>query len=359
MISQTTLVSTGAACAAVAAVGATIYWAHPGFLWPSAPPVVLTEPAQPNPAPPPPDSIAAATPSSSAPTTVKPAFDVVSVEPTGEAVVAGRAAPNVKVALLDGDRTLAEATTDAEGQFVIIPTPLPPGDHSLTLSTGAGGPAETSNAIPVSVKSPPVQTAAAPPSTQGAPSSPPAVPSAPSTQGAPAEVAIHSVEASADGGMVAKGSAEPNATVRLYVSGVYVGDARTGDNGRWSLTILNGLTPGAYAVRADKIDPASAGVVARAEAPFNFPAALAPEKPGAAASAPTLPPASSPADVVVDVVHSRHVERGDTLWGISQRFFGDGTRYRVIYSANSNQIRDPNLIYPGQTFVVPKGDPQP
>ena len=53
--------------------------------------------------------------------------------------MAGRAAPNVKVALLDGGRTLAEAMTDAQGQFVVIPTPLPPGDHSLTLSTAGDG----------------------------------------------------------------------------------------------------------------------------------------------------------------------------------------------------------------------------
>ena len=68
----------------------------------------------------------------------KPAFDVVSVEPTGEAVVAGRAAPNAKVELKDAGKTVAEATANAEGQFVMIPPPLPPGEHSLALSTGAG-----------------------------------------------------------------------------------------------------------------------------------------------------------------------------------------------------------------------------
>ena len=45
----------------------------------------------------------------------------MTVDPTGEAVVAGRAAPNAKVELRDAGKTVAEATTDAQGQFVIIP----------------------------------------------------------------------------------------------------------------------------------------------------------------------------------------------------------------------------------------------
>jgi nucleoid-associated protein YgaU len=50
---------------------------------------------------------------------------------------------------------------------------------------------------------------------------------------------------------------------------------------------------------------------------------------------------------------------GHTLWGISQKYYGDGSRYQVIYAANSNQIRSPSLIYPGQVFVIPKEDRKP
>lgn len=45
------------------------------------------------------------------------------------------------------------------------------------------------------------------------------------------------------------------------------------------------------------------------------------------------------------------VVSGDTLWGIAVRFYGDGTRYPEIAAANG--IADPNLIYPGQVFVIP------
>ena len=357
MPSQNALIGMGAAGVAVVTVGAaSVYWVHPAFLWPKPVPPAISDTATPT-APasaqkaPAPDRTAAAAPSApAAPAAVKPSFDVVSVDPTGQAVVAGRAAPNVKVTLLDRGRTLAEAMTDAHGQFVVIPAPLLPGDHSLMLSTAADGTAETSNAVPVVVVAPP------PKPTTVASADLPAAAAGPASA-APAEIAVQSVEASANGGMVARGKARPNATVRLYVDDAFVGDAKTRGDGRWSLTIKRGMTPGGYAVRADEVDPGDGKVVARAEAPFTIPALTAQQKQASAASSPA--PVPSPSDVVVDTVQTHHVERGHTLWGISQKFYGDGSRYAVIFSANAEQIRNPNLIYPGQTFVVPKGLPKP
>lgn len=48
------------------------------------------------------------------------------------------------------------------------------------------------------------------------------------------------------------------------------------------------------------------------------------------------------------------IRRGDTLWQISRRVYGQGVRYTTIYLANENQIRNPDLIEPGQIFTVPK-----
>jgi nucleoid-associated protein YgaU len=47
------------------------------------------------------------------------------------------------------------------------------------------------------------------------------------------------------------------------------------------------------------------------------------------------------------------VSRGDSLWRISRITYGDGTRYAVVYQANRDRIRDPNLIHPGQILVLP------
>lgn len=47
------------------------------------------------------------------------------------------------------------------------------------------------------------------------------------------------------------------------------------------------------------------------------------------------------------------VKRGDCLWNIAKRFYGNGASYTRIYDANTNKIANPNLIYPGQVFVIP------
>lgn len=47
------------------------------------------------------------------------------------------------------------------------------------------------------------------------------------------------------------------------------------------------------------------------------------------------------------------VKKGDTLWAIAKKFYGNGALYTKIYDANTNQIANPNLIYVGQVFVIP------
>jgi nucleoid-associated protein YgaU len=359
MASQSVLIGAGASTAALVVAGAAaLYWSPPSFLRPALPPPASAQ-SSPSPAPSPTPSPApvvaaaeTAPKAAAAPAPPKPAFDVVNVEPTGESVIAGRAAPNAKVELRDSGKVVAEATTDASGQFVMIPPTLAPGEHSLMLAAPASG-GLTSNAVAVSVAEPAVKSPAPPPV-----ASAPIASASISTGEAGSRVAVKSVEASPGGRLVATGAAAPNATVRLYLSGAYIGDATTNADGRWSMTIAHGMTQGAYKVRADEIDPANAAVVARAEAPFAYPAASA-DTPAPAAAPVVAIAAGSRADLVIDSVQTHHVEPGHTLWGISQRFYGDGSRYELIFAANSDQIKNPNLIYPGQMFVVPKRDPKP
>ena len=47
------------------------------------------------------------------------------------------------------------------------------------------------------------------------------------------------------------------------------------------------------------------------------------------------------------------VKRGDCLWNIAKKFYGNGSKYTVIYNANKSKIKNPNLIYPGQVFWIP------
>jgi nucleoid-associated protein YgaU len=377
MPSRNTLIWVGAAALAVVAAGAgTVVWTHPALLWRNAAgtPVAANAPPESKPppvVPPAPLAIPATPPAANAsssgekPSSLKPTFDVVTVDPSGEAVIAGRAAPNAKVELRDAGKAVGEATADAAGQFVIIPPALAPGDHSLQLAAGdSKGESETSNTVAVSVAAQEAKAAAAPTNAKPAPPAPAMQTVATPPVAAGSLVAIQAVEADAAGGLIAKGSAEPNATVRLYLNQANVADAETQADGRWSLTIKHGMTPGGYVLHADVINPGGATVLASASTPFVYPAApvLAPPMAPAAASASaeqSSAPSPSPADPVIESVQTKLVATGHTLWALSQSYYGDPTRYPAIVEANRAQIRNPNLIYPGEVFVVPKSDAKP
>lgn len=47
------------------------------------------------------------------------------------------------------------------------------------------------------------------------------------------------------------------------------------------------------------------------------------------------------------------VVKGDCLWNIAKRFYGNGAQYTKIYNANKDKISNPNLIYPGQVLIIP------
>ena len=87
-----------------------------------------------------------------------------------------------------------------------------------------------------------------------------------------------------------------------------------------------------HTLRVDELDR-SGRVIARVELPF--------ERAAVAASALGL----AKGRVVV--------QPGQNLWRLARAVYGQGVRYRVIYLANRDQIRDPRRIYPGQLFAVP------
>jgi uncharacterized protein len=78
-------------------------------------------------------SLAAARRSSDAGNEFTPVFDVARIDPTGDAVIAGRAAPSASVELLRNGYVHDRAAADRSGQLVMVPPQLPPGDYELTL----------------------------------------------------------------------------------------------------------------------------------------------------------------------------------------------------------------------------------
>ena len=283
-------------------------------------------------------------------------FDIVSVEADGSTVVAGRTSPGAQVQLLNNGVVIASAKADMNGQFAIVPPPLPPGNHLLSLAT-EGKPSEAAQTVAVAVPSrgqgdvvvvltqPGVATRILSERLTPAPSADLAAKS--QTPSPTPSLAIRSVEADEAGGFYASGTATPGAAIRLTLNGAPVASVEAGPDGHWSLKIQKGMSAGAYIVRADQLDGAGK-IIAQLEVPFDYPergsAPILGQRPAAPGSA---------AHAVVPEVQSVTVQRGDSLWKISQRMLGSGYRYTQIYAANTGQIRDPSLIYPNQILVVP------
>ena len=47
------------------------------------------------------------------------------------------------------------------------------------------------------------------------------------------------------------------------------------------------------------------------------------------------------------------IQKGDTLWRVAEIYYKDGSRYKEIFEANQEVIKDPDKIYPGQMIRIP------
>jgi LysM repeat protein len=64
-------------------------------------------------------------------------------------------------------------------------------------------------------------------------------------------------------------------------------------------------------------------------------------------------PVPQPAPAVGAPARTYTVVAGDTLWGIAQRFYGQGERWPIIFDANRDKVSDPWQIRPGMQLVIP------
>jgi nucleoid-associated protein YgaU len=293
-----------------------------------------------------------------------PAFDIARIEPTGEAVIAGRAAPGATVELLRNGELHDRAVADQSGQFVMVAPRLPSGTYDLTLRARQPDGKQVMSKQSVAVALEPKATDR-PVVALITPDKPTVVLSQPAgPKPVAGTVVVETVEIEPGGKFHVSGQARPGAALRLYLNDSFITSVTAGADGRFAVTINEGVAPGSYRVRLD--EASSSGTVrARAEVPFTVPETTAsvtaqakrPDiaAPQLAAAGTTVVPdsGSPPSTVVVPKIATTTVSRGDSLWRLSQASYGAGMRYAVIYKANREQIRNPNLIYPGQVFVVP------
>ncbi|HEY1385584.1 MAG TPA: Ig-like domain-containing protein [Dongiaceae bacterium] len=315
---------------------------------------------------------------------VPPSFDVVRVNPSGDAVIAGRAQPEAEVTILDQGKPIGSVKADGRGEWVFLPdSALDPGEHSFTLeskeeskedgSTTANPPKQES-ATSVVVLVPQVakdiagrasdQPAGAlaievPKSGEG-PTRVMNVPDQPAeaAAGAPKAPQISAIDYDASGRAVLSGKAPAGARLFVYVDNKPIGQTTADDDGSWSFTPPAPLAQGLHVVRVDQVDQ-TGKVLARAETPFEQAALPLAAQAGSgtqqmASNAGGAADAGSGATMLAEgkIV----VQPGNSLWKLARENYGHGIRYTVIYEANKDQIANPDLIYPGQVFSVPSGN---
>src|SRR5215213_7117981 len=253
-------------------------------------------------------------PSSGGPTPPRPEVKITTVEAEdgGRLYVSGQAAPGSTVRLYLNETLIAPGGAGADGKVSFaIGRGVRPGDYRVRIddvdpvSGAVKSRAEVVFNVPAPVASAPPQTSPSP----GAPQVPAApqahAPSGPALAQAPPPPGSPSSAAAAESVLRPPAPGGGPAAASTPRTDVAQGQPRAG-----SSQVASAATP---EVR-------------------------------------DLPPGT----IVVPDITTAIVSRGDNLWRISQRIYGKGVRYTVIYGANQGQIRNPNLIYPGQVFVLPE-----
>ena len=120
------------------------------------------------------------------------------------------------------------------------------------------------------------------------------------------------------------------ARVRIYLDNEYIGEVRASEEGVWSHSTVRELDHEEHIIRIDQLYEGD-DVEVRIEQPFTRGATIDTSK------------------VKGEVI----ISPGNSLWHIARRLYGSGFHYTLIFGANKNLIKDPNLIYPGQKFTLP------
>ncbi|MEZ5896467.1 MAG: LysM peptidoglycan-binding domain-containing protein [Parvularculaceae bacterium] len=297
-----------------------------GFIaWKAAEKFKLIEPApqeQITPEAPPPEAEVEKSPS-------LPSFDLVRVDRSGDLTIAGRAAPQAKVTVFANGDELASTTAIENGDWIIFSeASLDAGPVELTLemTTTDGLTIRSDQTILIYV---PEREGDIPLVLRTTPGGATEVLQDPRDPGVGVgPLTLDAIDYDDSGAVIFSGRAEAERVVQLFANGQFVGQTTSDENRRWSMTGTMG--PGVYTLHIIQLDAEGRPAYA-IELPFER--------------------------ASFDEIQLRDgkviVQPGNSLWRIARRAYGSGFQYTIIYEANADQIRDPDLIYPGQIFEVP------
>lgn len=261
-----------------------------------------------------------------------PSFDIVRVDRTGYAVIAGRAKPGSEVTIFANDEELATTTTEADGSWVVATdTPLDAGpvELSLSMTTPDGMTIRSEDTILIYV---PEREGDLPLVLRTTPGGATEVLQEPreAAEGL-GPLSLDVIDYDETGAVIFSGRAEPGRVVQLFINRQLLGQTAANSDGRWTIAPEAQIAPGVYSLLVVQLDEDGRPAYA-IELPFER---------------------ANPDNI--DLRDGRVVvQPGNSLWRIARRAYGRGAQYTIIYEANADQIRDPDLIYPGQIFEVPE-----
>jgi len=262
----------------------------------------------------------------------------VDVEP-GKIIVAGKGEPGRRVGVYLDNEYKGTAEIGGEGGFILsIPGELSAGEHKVRIDVLEGSTSEVASRSEVTVLHEPAQKAAD------------------ETQMAAAETADATKQAS------------PATSAENAGNSVTATDAAPEASAPASTGVANGtsgtapVAEGGNAASADGT-PMTAGNTAPAGAASADGSTVPSDQqqeassPSTGDTAPAVETAATDGNSpVIRTGQSLIIRKGDNLWRVSRRFYGAGRSYTLIYSANRDQIRNPDLIYPGQVLNIPAGE---
>ena len=153
-------------------------------------------------------------------------------------------------------------------------------------------------------------------------------------------VALDTITYDSDGNVVLAGRAQANDSVQIYLDNTSIASASVSPEGDWQTTLPE-VESGVYTLRVDEVSQ-DGQIVSRIETPFK--------REEAEKVAEVLQEETANPDFQVAM---RTVQPGNTLWAIARERYGKGILYVLVFEANRDRIRNPDLIYPGQVFVLP------
>ncbi|MEM6414422.1 MAG: LysM peptidoglycan-binding domain-containing protein [Pseudomonadota bacterium] len=278
----------------------------------------------------PPEQEPVAEPLDDAPKTSLPSFDIVRIDRTGDAVIAGRAAPSAEVSVFANDEPLATQRAGSDGDWAIVTeTPLDAGTVELTLEmkTTDGLVVRSEETVVIYVPERPTDKPLILRTTPGGATE--ILQDTRDPDPALGPLSLTTIDYEDSGSVIFSGRAEPGRAVILSANGQPVGRTVADQAGQWTLSAT--MTPGRYTLRVTQLDEEGRPKYV-IELPFER---------------------AAPGDI--ELREGRVVvQPGNSLWRIARRVYGSGFQYTVIYEANADQIRDPDLIYPGQIFDLPE-----